>query len=589
MDTPLLKILLVDDDEDDYIITQDLLSEIDGTTIELEWVSTYDGGVEKSIQKCHDVYIFDYNLGSKTGLELLQEVLASGCPGPIILLTGQGDHEIDVKAMEAGAADYLVKGKIDASMLERSIRYALENSQSKDQIKQMAYFDSLTNLPNRILFQDRLQQGMALAHRYHRNTAVMFLDLDNFKRINDTLGHNVGDQLLQGVAERFNECIRDSDCVARHKSFSPDTTTIARLGGDEFTLLLTEINHPHDAAKVADRLLKVLENPFILEGQEVVVTASIGIAIYPHDGDHKDALLKNADTAMYYAKERGKNNYQFYRNRMNAAALDKLTLENDLHKALNRGEFSLHYQPQIDIRNGEIFGVEALLRWQHPERGMVPPAQFIPIAEEVGLIIPIGEWVIHTACSQNKVWQKSGFPPFAVSVNLSTKQFQQKDLFTIVSNSLEDAGLSPQHLILEVTESSLVEHSESVESMVRNLTEMGIRLSMDDFGTGYSSLSYLKRFPIYALKIDQSFIRDITTDPDDAAIAATIIAMAHNLHLDVIAEGVETEEQLEFLHNNGCYKIQGYLLSRPKPADEISVFLAKAKEGTAFDQKYLRK
>jgi len=582
MDQNRLRVMLVDDDEDDFVMTRDLLAEIEGKNIELDWVSTYDAGLEALGRNSHDVYLLDYRLGEHNGLELLTEAMASGCKAPIILLTGQGDHELDIKAMEAGASDYLVKGQIDAALLERSIRYAIGRRQSEEQILRMAYYDSLTSLPNRSLFQDRLHQGIALAERYHRKTAVLFLDLDNFKRINDTLGHRVGDLLLQAVADRLTNSIRKSDAVARQHSDS-ESTTVARLGGDEFTILLTEINQIQDAARVAQRFIEMLSQPFVLDGHEVFVTASIGLAVYPVDGEDVDTLLKNADAAMYYAKEQGKNNYQFYRRDMNATAFQEMSLENDLRKALERDEFELHYQPQISIQTGEIIGIEALIRWHHPMRGMVSPAEFIPLAEQTGLIVPIGEWVLLTACTQNKAWQDAGFRALPVSVNLSGHQFRQRNLINTLKAILDASGLAPQHLILEITESIVMQDTRATISLLQELNEMGLRLAMDDFGIGYSSFSYLKQFPLYAIKIDQSFIRGIDTNADDAAIAKAIIAMADSLKLEVIAEGVETEQQLRVLCELGCGSAQGYLLSYPLPAEELTRQLSKDSQVISAD------
>ncbi|OGW19656.1 MAG: hypothetical protein A2072_01960 [Nitrospirae bacterium GWC1_57_7] len=581
MDDQRLRVLLVDDDEDDYIITRDLLAEVKGRQVAMDWVSTFDEAIAAIGRNSHDVYLLDYRLGARSGLELMRESLASGCKAPMILLTGQGDHDVDMEAMKAGAADYLVKSEINAYLLERSIRYAIEKKRAEAQILHMAYYDSLTSLPNRLLFQDRLNQAIIHAERYERMSAMMFLDLDNFKRINDTFGHRVGDLLLKAVADRLKECVRDSDSVARQHTDILNIT-VARQGGDEFTVLLSEVREPEDAAKVAQRFLDRLSQPFLLDGHEVFITVSIGIAIYEVDGKDLESLLKNADAAMYHAKEQGKNNYQFYKHSMNATSLEKLEFENDLRRALERKEFLLYYQPQIDVRTGGIVGMEALIRWQHPGRGMVSPAEFIPMAEETGLIIPIGAWVLQTACAQNKAWQAAGLTPIPVSVNLSNRQFRQRDLMQAITAAVETSGLEPRHLVLEITESAIMHEPAVSSAMLHQLTAQGLRLAMDDFGTGYSSLGNLKRLPIYAIKIDRSFVMDITTDPDDAAITKAIIAMGRNLNLTVIAEGVETEQQLAFLYEQGCHTIQGYLISPPLPAHEASDILAREKEGAGI-------
>jgi diguanylate cyclase (GGDEF)-like protein len=420
----------------------------------------------------------------------------------------------------------------------------------------LAHFDALTGLPNRLLFLDRLSQTMAQAHRNERLVAVMLLDLDRFKAINDTLGHTMGDLLLKSVAERLVGCVREDD-------------TVARLGGDEFTIMLPEIHHIQGAATVAQKILDALAQPFFLDGHELFVGVSIGIVLYPFDED-LNVLLRNADIAMYEAKQHGGNAYQFYTAEMNTATLERLSLEGALRRALARGEFELHYQPQVDLARGEIVGVEALLRWRHPDLGLLGPMEFIPLAEENGLIVPIGEWVLRTACAQVRAWQEAGLRPIRVAVNLSVRQFYQKDLVEIVARILEQTGVDSRYIEFEITESCLMQNTQAMVALLTELNRLGVRFSIDDFGTGYSSLAYLKRFPIDTLKIDRSFVCDIGTDPDDAAIVKAIIALAHSLEMRVVAEGVETPEQLHFLRTHGCDEIQGYLISRPLPADEVA-------------------
>lgn len=568
-----IKILLVEDDEDDYVMTRDILSEIEGASYSLDWAPTYNAALETINRNEHDVCLFDYRLGEHNGIELLHEAVKNGCKLPIIMLTGQGDHEVDIKAMKAGAADYLIKGKIDASVLEHSIRYAIERKKAEEKILFLAYYDSLTSLPNRVLFKDRLNQTLLIAQRHQRILAILFLDLDNFKRINDTLGHPAGDELLKQVACRLSNYIRKSDSISRY-STDEFSAVVARLGGDEFTIMLTEVSHVHDAMKVAQRILNAIAQPFDIEGHEVFITASIGIAVYPVDGEDVDSLLKNCDTAMYHAKNEGRNNYKFYEQSLNKTALDILALENNLHKALDKQEFRVYYQPRIDIRTRNVVGFEALIRWQHPQKGIIPPSEFIPMAEESGLIIPIGEWVLNEACKQNKAWQAAGFAPIFISVNLSGKQFKQQNLINVIDHAMSDVRLDPKYLELEITE-SIIQDTKSTAGILRELRNLGLKIAVDDFGTGYSSLSYLRRFPLDTLKIDRSFVKDIAKDPDSEAIVKAIIAMAHCLKLRVIAEGVETEEQLKFLSDEGCDEFQGYLISPPLPADEVVRFLAK--------------
>ncbi len=431
-----------------------------------------------------------------------------------------------------------------------------EKKQTEERIRQLAFFDPLTRLPNRTLLQDRLQQILAQAGRDGRQAAVLFLDLDNFKEVNDTLGHSIGDRMLEEVAERLQGCIRRTD-------------TVARLGGDEFVVLLPALQRAEDAAEVARKIITSLAAAIDLDGREFFTSASIGIALFPGDGEDIDSLLKNADTAMYQAKARGRNNFQFYTADMNAKALARLLLANDLRRGLERKEFFLTYQPQWNVASGEIIGVEALLRWRHPELGLLPPARFIPIAEETGLILPIGNWVLRTACAQTKIWQKAGLPPLKMAVNLSGRQFRQHDLAEQVGRILQETGLDPEYLELEITESVLMENAEATRETIRQLKDMGVHLAIDDFGTGYSSLNYLKHFPIDRLKIDRVFIKDLAEHPDETAIAEAVIALAHSLRIRVMAEGVETRTQMELLFSRRCEEMQGYFFSYPLEAEAL--------------------
>lgn len=429
-----------------------------------------------------------------------------------------------------------------------------ERKQAEETVQYLAYYDALTGLPNRTLFYDRLALAITQAHRRHQKLAVMFLDLDRFKTINDTLGHTVGDLLLQNTAERLKSYLREED-------------TLARLGGNRFMLLLPGITQVEDVTKIAQKLLGAFKHPFHIGDHELYVTASIGIVLYPNDGEDVQTLMKNADTTLYRAKEQGRNTYQFYTPSINAAAFERLRLENNLRRALEREEFVIYYQPQVSLKTGEIVGAEALVRWQHSDLGMIPPMQFIPLAEETGLIVPLGLWVLRTACAQNKAWQNSGFPSLCMAVNISARLFKQPDLVETITRILQETQLDPNYLELELTEGTIMENAEVAIKTLYKLKEMGVHLSVDDFGTGYSSLSYLKRFPIDTLKIDRSFVLNITTDPDDAVISMLIINMARNLKLKVVAEGVETKEQLEFLRSHHCDLFQGYLFSRPVPAE----------------------
>lgn len=436
-------------------------------------------------------------------------------------------------------------------------------TENEERICYIAYHDYLTGLPNRMLLIDRLNQVIALSRRHELYAAVLFLDLNRFKYINDTLGHPAGDGMLREVAERLRGSLRVTD-------------TIARLGGDEFTIVLQDVQKIENVIHVVEKVFSALSEPFSINGYEFFVTASVGISVFPDDGEDSETLLKNADIAMYRAKDEGiGNHYVLYTPSMNEWTHERLRVEGMLRKALERGEFLLHYQPQVALNSGEITGVEALVRWREPERGLIPPGEFIVVAEDTGLIIPLGEWILRNACMANKAWQDKGLKPSTVAVNLSLRQFKQKDFVGAVARILKETQLDPQCLELELTESILMENAEATIDILRALKEVGIRLTIDDFGTGYSSLEYLRRMPIDMLKIAMPFVRDIAKSPDDASIVTAIINMAHCLNLEVIAEGVETAEQLALLRSLGCDKIQGFLVSRPVPPAEIEEFLKK--------------
>jgi len=443
-------------------------------------------------------------------------------------------------------------------------------------ILSLAYYDVLTGLPNRQLFKEHADRAILAAQRDGTKVAVIFLDLDNFKRINDTLGHNAGDKLLKKISKNLKDGIRASDIVARTEAGKQSMTSLSRLGGDEFTILLSGLSEIEQAAVVAKRIIECTGLPVKIDDQELYITGSAGITGYPEDGEDIDTLLKNADAAMYYAKEAGKNNFQFYAKHMNASTLARLNMETKLKKALEQNELVLYYQPQMEVRTCRIVGLEALIRWEHPEMGLVSPVEFIPIAEETGLIVPIGEWVLKTACAQVLVWHRAGFIPLRIGVNVSGRQFRQHDLVKSVKQILDTTCLDPKHLGLELTESIIMHDVEEAIATLCKLKEIGLNLSVDDFGTGYSSMNYLKRFPLDTLKIDRSFVKDITTDPNDAAITKATIALAKSLDLTTTAEGVETEEQLTFLREQGCDQVQGYLISRPVPAEQVEKLLLRS-------------
>ena len=465
-----------------------------------------------------------------------------------------------------GFLDFVLQGLMGLGMIASLLEDEREAAVlAAGEIEHLAYHDSLTGLPNRPLFLDRMIIALAHAHRYKHGVAVYFLDLDRFKDINDSLGHSIGDELLRAVGERVRKCVREGD-------------TVARFGGDEFTIMAEMIDRVEDAAKIAQKIQEAVKLPFVFGEHELFVSFSIGISLYPLDGTDPETLVKNADTAMYRAKEQGRDNYQLYAPAMNARALERLALENMLRRALSQNELIIKYQPLIDLQTGEISSVEALLRWKHPELGLLTPAHFISAAEVSGLIVPIGNWVLKTACTQIMEWQTSMHRTFGVAVNLSARQFQQPELVATVVDALRESGLPPHLLELEITESSAMLNTENTLLTLLDLKQLGVRISMDDFGTGYSSLSYLKRFPIDTLKLDQSFVRDVVDDVQDAAIVTAVIAMAHSLRLEVVAEGVETVRQLEFFRAQKCDKTQGYLFSVPLSTEEFETLVAKGLE-----------
>jgi diguanylate cyclase (GGDEF)-like protein/PAS domain S-box-containing protein len=448
---------------------------------------------------------------------------------------------------------------------ENGIAFVLDLTEQKlaeGRIRHMAHHDALTGLPNRVLFQDRVSQAIAHAHRSQNRVGMLFIDLDHFKDINDSLGHQIGDRLLRAAARRLQRCLRTGDSVAR-------------LGGDEFVINAPALDNDNGAALIAGKALEAIRRPFFIDQHELHVTASIGISLYPTDGRDAEALMRAADTAMYYAKERGRDNYQFFTSRLNEAAQRRLTIANRLHQALQRGEFALHYQPHIDIRTGRIFSAEALIRWHQPQMGIVSPGEFVRIAEETGLIVPLGEWVLRTACEQLKNWRVAGYADLTIAVNLSPHQFRRPGFADLAARILNELELPPAALEMEITEGVLMMQTAENKNILDQLARLGIRLAVDDFGTGYSSLAYLQNFPIHALKIDQSFVSGIEVDTNDTAIVTAIIAMAHSLRLKVVAEGVETADQVDFLRQHGCDAMQGFYFSKAVPAEAFLELLGK--------------
>jgi diguanylate cyclase (GGDEF)-like protein len=556
-----INVLLIEDNPGDARLVKEFLTETGNAQFNLTHVERLEEAFSRLSENNFDVVLLDLSLPDAQGLGTVQRIQIEFPAVPIVVLSGMSDERLAVQAVQGGAQDYLVKGEGGGSLLMRSMRYAIERKQTEERLAYLAQYDHLTGLANRALFRDRLDQALARAERNNQRLALMFLDLDHFKSINDTLGHDVGDQLLEEVARRLKSCVRKTD-------------TVARIGGDEFTVILEGITSNQDPIIVAQKIIDKLSPSFILAGQEIFSGISIGITVYPDDGETARELLKYADRAMYRAKDLGCNNYQFYAADLNLRATERLTFRNSLYHALDRDQFQLYYQPQVEVGTGNIVGVEALLRWQLPQFGILRPDRFIGIAEETELITPIGEWVLRTACEKCQEWLDSGFPPFNIAVNISARQFRSRELASMIEGILRETGLDPRRLELELTEGTLMENTDISITTLTHLKDMGVRISVDDFGTGYCSLSYLRRFPLDSLKIAQPFVNDITLSSDDAAISLAIIALAHSLRLSVIAEGVETKEQLAILKGQGCDIAQGFLFSHPLPDHKVEQVLA---------------
>jgi diguanylate cyclase (GGDEF)-like protein len=533
-----------------------MIAEDPATPFRLYLADRLSLGLEQLSAGGTGLVLLDLSLPDSFGLETFTKVYTHSPTVPIIVLTGTDDHLLALSAVKGGAQDYLVKGRLDRELLLRSMQYSIERKRYQQQLEHQANYDALTGLPNRNLLHDRLRQAV-YSQRNPRAIAVVFMDLDHFKFVNDSLGHSVGDKLLKGMGERLRSVLREGD-------------TVGRVGGDEFVLILNDQASEEVIFRAMQRISAKVSEPIDIEGKELYVTCSAGISLYPQDGPDVDTLLKNADAAMYRAKEHGRNNFQFYTSEMNERVNERLSLEHALRRALERREFLLHYQQKTDLRSGAIIGAEALVRWNHPEWGLVRPARFIPLAEETGLIVPLGEWVLGEACRQARAWMDQGLKPGVVSVNLSARQFRQEGLVRVVSRILEETRLEPSLLEFELTESMVMHNVEAAITTLQGLKSLGVALSVDDFGTGYSSLSYLRQLPVDTLKIDRSFVRDIGAgeNPDDGVIAQAIISLGHSLRLKVIAEGVETDAQLRFLKRHGCDELQGFLYGEAvAPAD----------------------
>jgi len=545
-----ISVLLVEDNAADARLVREMLVDVGNAAYDLQVTDCLSNALELIVQ-CHlDILLLDLSLPDSVGLSSIAEIQTRAPDLPIIVLSGLNDEQIALDAVHNGAQDYLVKGENNGALLSRSMRYAIERKRSEQRLAYLAQYDSLTDLPNRLLFRDRLEQALKHAQRKSLFVGLMFLDLDHFKDINDTLGHEIGDKLLTSAANRIQQCVREED-------------TVARLGGDEFTVIVSGIDDIKDVKSVAEKINRSIAEPFSIDGKAVYVSTSIGISIYPENGENADTLTKNADMALYAAKDKGRSTYQLFESKMKTEVARRLALVTQLRQAMKRDEFVLHYQPQYDVLTSELVGMEALLRWQNPKLGIVEPAVFVPLLEETGLIIEVGEWVIRSACKQQREWLKAGHKPLRIAVNLSARQFRQRNLVMLVKEILNETAMDPEYLQLEITESALIVDSDHNLDILSGLHQLGIKLSIDDFGTGFSSLSYLRLFPFDALKVDRSFVKTITIDPNGAAIVGAVIALAHSLQLRIVAEGVELGKELDFLQQQGCDEVQGFLFATP--------------------------
>ncbi|HEX6414336.1 MAG TPA: EAL domain-containing protein [Burkholderiales bacterium] len=558
-------VLLIEDNAGDARLIEEMIREDPGAPFRLHRADRLSRGLELLAASDTGLILLDLSLPDSIGLETFARVYAHSPAVPIIVLTGNDDQTVALSAVKGGAQDYLVKGRLDRELLLRAMHYSIERKRYQVQLEHQANYDALTGLPNRNLLHDRLRQAV-YGQRDKRSIAVVFMDLDHFKVVNDSLGHSTGDLLLKAMADRLRTALREGD-------------TVGRVGGDEFVLILNDQVNEEIMYRAMQRIIGRISEPVTIDGKELYVTCSAGISIYPQDGRDVDTLLKNADAAMYRAKEHGRSNFQFYTSEMNERVNERLALEAALRRALERNELALHYQPKVSMKTGAIVGAEALVRWMHPEWGLVRPARFIPLAEETGLIVTIGEWVLREACRQTRAWIHAGLEPGNVSVNLSVRQFRQEGLVRTVSRILEETGLDPSKLEMELTESMVMHNVEAAIAVLQGLKQLGVGLSLDDFGTGYSSLSYLKDLPIDTLKIDRSFVRDIGAgeEADDGVLAQAIISLGHALHLKVIAEGVETDAQMRFLRRNACDEVQGFFYGEPVPPDAHARLLEKAR------------
>ncbi|MGB5324015.1 MAG: EAL domain-containing protein [Pseudomonadales bacterium] len=567
-----IRVLLINEDRDQYVRMVNLLQAVPGVHYEMTWCADYRHGLEAMTAPIHDVVLLDFEHDPNACRELLRSAAAHDCGIPIICLTPEIDEELDRAVIKAGAADYLLKSQLSADSLERAIRYAIDRKHSEARLARLAHYDLLTGIPNRLLFNDRLDRALQRAKRGDAPFSLLYVDLDGFKAINDTHGHDKGDLLVKGIAQRISQCIRRTDSVAR-------------IGGDEFTVLLERASTTNDAVSIAHKIIDVVTEPFDIGGQHVRVGCSIGIAVYPDAGQDAQTLLRHADMAMYEAKGIAGSNYRFFTDKMNVEAVDQNRLEQELRQALNEDELGLYFQPRISLRTGKVVGAEALLRWHHPDRELVLPGEFIDLAEHAGLMPSIGYWVLNHLCSDILKMDEQNIPPLRVSLNISLSQFAEAGFIDGVKQVLANHAVAAERFEFELAEPELLNNLDLVADDMRLLAESGIRFALDDFGTGFSSLPQLQRLPISTLKLDSSHVQRITEEEDAAKIVRAMISLAHGLGLQVVAEGVETEAQKEFLATHRCDQLQGYYYAPPLPFDDFLALLNK--RGATSRRSYL--
>jgi diguanylate cyclase (GGDEF)-like protein len=555
-----IKILFIDREQGEYLLIAEILSHIRHVEYELVWCDQLDLALNKILAQEFDVALLDYYWGDANARDLLNAARVQACQTPIVVMTDEMETEVDREAIRAGAADYLIKGQIDHLLLERALRYAIERKQTEQHLSRLAHYDPLTDVPNRILFRDRLEHAIHLAERDNASFTLMFIDLNGFKQVNDNFGHDAGDAIIRICAERLNACLRRSDSVAR-------------MGGDEFTLLLQNIANNTDVAHIAEKVISAVAQPAEINGHEVVVGCSIGIAIYPQAGRDADTLLKHADMAMYKAKQDEGSNYRFFTEMMNQDVRRQLRLESDLRMALKKQQFLLHYIPRIDVATGKVIALEALLRWDKPGVGILNAGEFIATAEETGVITAIGYWVIRQACNDLKLLQEFWDEPLMMAINLSMRQFKDDNLVHEVARIFADNDIQPGDIEFEITETVFADNIELVSLCMRPLSFFGINFLLDSFGAGNSSLLHLQRLPISTVKIDLGFLQELNRSHTDKRLVSAMITLAHNLGKLVVTEGVETKEQKEWLKEMGCDLMQGYYFSAPKSYEQILEWL----------------